>query len=197
VGWYAPDGTIAGRDRTITAMWDDRAFPHGDVVSDAFVAAARLASPGATLHPSGNAPFRSDPWLFSLNGYVKDFREGVGDELRAAVNEHRRAAIAGDSDSEVVFALVLTGIDAGAPPPRALAETLARIAGLSEARLNVLLSDGHEILGTRFGNSLFVRDATVVSEPLDDDPGWREVPDGTLLSVTAESVDHDTRSVPL
>src|SRR5207248_1234558 len=116
VGWYAPDGTIAGRDRSTTAIWDHRSFAHGDVVSGAFVAAARLASPGATLHPTGNAPFRSDPWLFSLNGYVKEFRDGVGEELRAAVNEQRRAAIAGDSDSEVVFALVLTGIDEGAPP---------------------------------------------------------------------------------
>ena len=82
VGWFDADGGIDDRYyRTTTSMWDDHEFPYRDVESGAFVAAARLASPGATLDPSGNAPFRADGWLFSLNGYVKGFPEGIGDEL--------------------------------------------------------------------------------------------------------------------
>ena len=38
--------------------------------SGAFLGAARLASPGATLVDTGNAPFVSGVWAFSLNGIV-------------------------------------------------------------------------------------------------------------------------------
>ena len=106
-------------------MWDDTAFTDGNVESGAFVAAARLASPGASLEPTGNAPFRSDGWLFSLNGYVKDFREGVEGELRAALSPRRRDAIVGDADTEVVFALVLDRLDRGSAPAAALSAAVS------------------------------------------------------------------------
>ena len=86
VGWFDADRVIDERHyRTTTSMWDDHEFPYRGVESGAFVAAARLASPGATLDPSGNAPFRAEGWLFSLNGYVKGFPEGIGEELRVAL----------------------------------------------------------------------------------------------------------------
>jgi glutamine amidotransferase len=182
VGWYAADGTIDGWYRTTTPMWDDTAFPHHNVESGVFVGAARLASPGATLDVRGNAPFRSDPWLFSLNGYVQHFREGVEDELRAALSARRRDTIVGDTDSEVVFALVLDRLDAGDSPPDALAAAIKRVTALTDVKLNLLLTDGHELHGTRYGNSLFAHTTAIVSEPLDEGE-WEEIPEGSLVHV--------------
>lgn len=188
VAWFGPDGTIDDRSyRTTTAMWDDTAFADGNVESGAFVAAARLASPGASLDPTGNAPFRSDGWLFSLNGYVKDYRDGVEHELRAALSGRRRDAIVGDADTEVIFALVLDRLDRGAAPAAALAGVVKHVAAITEAKLNLLLTDGRAIHGTRFGNSLFTRASTIVSEPLDDAGDWREIPEGSLVLATASS----------
>jgi gamma-glutamyl hercynylcysteine S-oxide hydrolase len=45
----------------------------------------------------------------------------------------------------------------------------------------MVLSDGQRIAATRLGNSLFVRDTTVASEPLDDRAGWSEVPDDSVV----------------
>jgi glutamine amidotransferase len=185
VGWYGDDAKLADRYRTTTSMWDDTEFRAGDVLSTAFLAAARLASPGATLDAKGNAPFRADPWLFSLNGYVKGFHEGVGNTLRAALSNARRAAIEGDADSEVVFALVLDRIDAGDGPGDALRAVIAQITSLADAKLNLLLTDGHVVHATRFGNSLFVKQGVVASEPLDDDDAWQEVPDCSIVITTA------------
>lgn len=188
VAWFGPDGTIDDRYyRTTTSMWDDTAFTDGNVQSGAFVAAARLASPGASLEPTGNAPFRSDGWLFSLNGYVKDFREGVEGELRAALSPRRRDAIVGDADTEVVFALVLDRLDRGSAPAAALAAAVKHVTALTEAKLNLLLTDGRAMHGTRFGNSLFARASTIVSEPLDETDEWQEIPEDSLVLATASS----------
>lgn len=188
VGWFSADGIDERHYRTTTPMWDDRAFSYGDVESGAFVAAARLASPGGTLHPSGNAPFRGDGWLFSLNGYVKGFPEGIGDELRAGLSTRRREAIVGDADTEVLFALVLERLDRGTAPAAALASVVREVAAKTEAKLNLLLTDGRALHGTRFGNSLFARPSTIVSEPLDD-ADWQEIPEDSLVLLTASAPD--------
>ena len=60
------------------------------------------------------------------------------------------------------------------------------------ARLNVLAGDGERLLATAWGDTLSVlvtRDGVAVaSEPYDDDPGWRDVPDRSLLTATPDGV---------
>ncbi len=189
VGWYANGADEPSRHRTVTPIWDDSQFAEESqtIESGAFIGAARLASPGATIDPSGNAPFVSGPWLFSLNGAVGGFRKGVDDQLRAKLSPKRLAGIEGDSDSEVLFALALDRLAAGDPPGAALSRVVEEVTGITKGRLNMLLTDGHQLAATRYGNSLFVREATVVSEPLDDAAGWCEVPDGSLVFAAAEA----------
>src|SRR5262249_8514400 len=121
-GWRTVDGEIE-HYRTTKPIWEDGAFAESAVgiESGALLAAARPASRGATIEESGNAPFWCGPWFFSLNGAVKDFHAGIGDELRARLSPTRLAGIEGDSDSEVLFALTLDRLDQGAPPKDALA----------------------------------------------------------------------------
>jgi glutamine amidotransferase len=191
VGWYQNGAREPSRYRTVTPIWDDTDFADASrvVESGAFVGAARLASPGAAIDDTGNAPFVSGPWLFSLNGAVGGFRKGVGDQLRAGVSATRLAGIEGDSDSEVLFALTLDRLDAGDLPAAALSNVVDQVIGITKGRLNMLLTDGRRLAATRLGNSLFVRGATVVSEPLDDEPGWREVPDGSVVVAVADPAD--------
>jgi glutamine amidotransferase len=181
VGWFGAADSDPCVYRTATAMWDDTAFDRHQIAAASFVAAARLASPGARLHESGNAPFTADGWLFSLNGYVGDFREGLEEELRAGISDRRLAAVAGDADTEVVFAMVLDRLDDGADPTGALSGTIDAIASRAASKLNLLLAGPSAVYATRFGNSLFTRDTIVVSEPLDDDAAWEEVPDHSMV----------------
>jgi glutamine amidotransferase len=183
VGWYPTRGGGPDRHRTVTPIWKDDAFAARSrtIAARAFLAAARLASPGATIAEAGNAPFRAGRWLFSLNGIVHGFTQGVGDDLRDRVSPARRAAIAGDADSEVLFALVLDRLDAGAPAAAALAEVTHDVLEITSGRLNLLLTDGEQVVATREGNSLFANATTIASEPLDDAPAWREVPEHSIV----------------
>jgi len=119
---------------------------------------------------------------------VHGFTEGVGDDLRDRVSPARRARIAGDADSEVVFALVLDRLDAGEPAPAALAGVTHDVLEITTGRLNLLLTDGDQVAATREGNSLFARETTIVSEPLDDAPDWQEVPDHSVVCLVDRSV---------
>jgi glutamine amidotransferase len=185
VGWYTDGRDTPELYRTVAPIWDDTSFSDTSrtIASGAFIAAARLASPGAAIVESGNAPFRDGPWLFSLNGIVHGFPEGVGAVLRKQVSTSRRAGIVGDADTAVLFAMTLDRLDAGAPPDAALVAVVREVRAVTTGRLNLLLTDGHRAAATRAGNSLFARGTTLASEPLDDDPSWRTVPDESIALV--------------
>jgi gamma-glutamyl hercynylcysteine S-oxide hydrolase len=183
-GWgVAWDRHPVERYRSALPMWEDAGFV-GDERSSFVLAAARYASPGSVRDARNAAPFVDGPWAFSLNGFVSAFRDGFGDVLRALLSPARRKRLEGDTDSEVVFALVLDRLDDGASPGAALAEATRIVRAESTGALNLLLSDGEQVAATALGNSLFLRtdDALVVaSEPLDGGGSWVEVDSGSLV----------------
>lgn len=197
VAWYGDDDGTPQQYRTAVPVWDDVRFvsEHEEASGSAVVAAVRAASPGSHIDARNNAPFVVAPWIFSLNGFVAGFREGVGDELRAALSPQRRAALEGDSDTEVLLALVLERIECGVAPNDAVASVAASVHERAGGRLNLLIADRGQIVATALGNSLFVRSragaTTVASEPLDQLGTWEAVPDGSLVTATAGS--HEVR----
>jgi glutamine amidotransferase len=196
VAWYSDAAPEPQRYRTVTPIWDDQQFATRarSITSGAVVAAARLASPGAALAETGNAPFVSGRWAFSLNGIVHGFTDGAGDELRSRLTADRRAGLAGDADTEVLFALVLQLLDRGATPADALATVVQQVLAITTGRLNLLLTDGHHVVATRVGNSLFRRESVIASEPIDGtDDGWIEVPDHSVVVLDHEG----TTTIPL
>ena len=90
-------------------------------------------------------------------------------------------------DSALLAALIFErGLDA-------LADTVTEVGTADpNARLNILAADGARLLATTWGDTLSVleRDDGVVlaSEPFDDDPAWRDVPDRHLIEVTGRAV---------
>jgi glutamine amidotransferase len=200
VGWYDEQvGPEPARYRTVTPMWADQRFAGiaRHIRAGHVVAAVRNATPGLPVEESGAAPFLAERYLFSHNGLVESWHDGIGHRLRRGLSERREAVLGGRSDSEVLFAMVLDRIDAGIPLPDALALVVDEVAGMTGGRFNLLVSDGHTIAATRHGCSLFVRPSSedpdgtrrgqlVASEPFDDDPAWSEVPERALVTVTPD-----------
>lgn len=199
VGWWDPEVRAEpARYRTAAPMWTDRSFRSvADLVhAGAIVAAVRSATPPSPIVDTGNAPFHAGRWLFSLNGFVIGFRGPVGERLRRDVSEHRAIGIEGTTDSEVLFALVLDALDAGASPADALCEVTAAVLDRTDGKLNLLLGDGERIVASTCGNSLFTLHddglaaggVLVASEPLDDHGGWVPVPDGHVVEATIDGL---------
>ena len=106
LGVFDPDGTPRV-DKWPIAAYEDRAFAEEarHVTSTTFLAHIRYASTGA-VELTNTHPFEQQGRLFAHNGVVEDL-DLLDDEL----GEHR-ALVAGDTDSERVFALVTTHIEA-------------------------------------------------------------------------------------
>ena len=96
-------------------------------------------------------------------------------------------------DSALLWALIRHRLELGLGAAHALADTVAvlRAAGAS-GRFNFLLTDGRVIAATAASDTLWYRASghavVVASEPGDDEPGWIEVPDGSVVTATPRQV---------
>ncbi|ORB64602.1 ergothioneine biosynthesis protein EgtC [Mycolicibacterium tusciae] len=180
VGFYSPHspGGDPCRWRSAAPLWGDASFASvaPALYSGCIVAAVRSASVGMPIEPSASAPFTDGHWLLSHNGLVD----------RAVLPLSANAE--STCDSAVLAALIFErGLDA-------LGDTIVEVAAADpNARLNILAGNGSRLLATTWGDTLSTlrRDDGVVlaSEPYDDNPDWREVPDRHLVSVLGRDIE--------
>jgi glutamine amidotransferase len=196
VGWYAPGDPAPARYRRAVPIWGDESFADLARVTraGAMLAAVRSATPGTDLGTAAVAPYASGPWLFSHNGVLAGWpaaAAGLAATLPPAVLLGLEARV----DSALLWALVRHRLELGLDLAEALADTVAtlRAAGLT-GRFNFLLTDGRVIAATAAGDTLCYRSGpagssvVVASEPGDDEPGWTEVPDGSVVTATPQQV---------
>jgi glutamine amidotransferase len=190
--WTTGDDAVRSY-RTGLALTADEAGRHllHTTIADRFIVHVRQMTPGSVAEPANSAPFTDGAGrFFTHNGYVAGFRDGVREQLLAKVSTARAAGIRGDTDSEVLFALVLDRLDDGAPAAEAV-HAVADVAELYGGRYNVLLWDGDTIVATRWDNSLYLlrdgRAVVVSSEPLDDRP-WQSVDERTMVVMNPRDV---------
>jgi glutamine amidotransferase len=131
-------------------------------------------------------PFVQSGWVFAHNGTMVDHAS-----LRATSSAERLAQIRGDTDSEVLFAYLLTRLDeaglsvVGADPSardratRVIALATKDLRDRKAGAFNFLLSDGTSSFVHRFGRSLFLLERA----PSDPVRERREVaPNATLVT---------------
>ena len=152
------------------------------------------------MGPAAVAPYRSGRWLFSHNGVI-DGWPGSVERLAETLPAGALLELETRTDSALLWALVLHRLRLGLAPADALADTISALNDMSvSGRFNLLLTDGQVIAGTAAGDTLYYRrrdDAVVVaSEPGDDEPGWAEVPDGSLVTAAPGHVDVDLFANP-
>lgn len=178
VGWWSAAAPTPARWRSATPIWAHASLGSvaRHVSSTCIVAAVRSATPGMPADETACAPFGRDEWLLSHNGRVD----------RSLLPPAAWQGAESVCDSAVLAAHLLAD-------PYALADRVAAVGHADpSARLNVLLADGARLLATTWGDSLAVLvtpdGVAVASEPYDDDPRWRDVPDRSLVTVTADGV---------
>lgn len=131
-------------------------------------------------------PFLRDGWVFAHNGTIKD-----QDFVKERVSARRRAEVEGETDSEMLFALLLSRLDdaglthvrgGGTPEERAattrvLGEVATSLRERNVGAFNFLLSNGGLCFVHRFGRTLFL-----LERRPDDGPGGREESTRSLKS---------------
>ncbi|GAA1824266.1 ergothioneine biosynthesis protein EgtC [Planosporangium flavigriseum] len=203
-GWYPggyPSGAAAAlRYRRNCPMWSDGNLPAlaAGITSGGVLAAVRNATTGMPVVETAIAPFAEGPWLFSHNGVIAGWPDSVA-KLADRLPTRDLLTLDAPTDAALLWALVRASLRAGAAPAAAVAHVVAEVARAAPgSRLNLLLTDGSQIVATTAGHALSIRRTTgrdaadhvlVSSEPLDNDPGWEPVPEGRLVVATPEHVD--------
>jgi gamma-glutamyl hercynylcysteine S-oxide hydrolase len=166
------DTTVPRRWRGATPLWGDASFASvaPALSSSCVVAAVRSASVGMPADATAAAPFTDGQWLLSHNGLV--------DRSVLPLDPSAESVV----DSAVLAALIFRrGLDH-------LGEVVAEVGAADPAaRLNILAANGSRMLATTWGDTLSVLrrpDGVVLaSEPYDDHPDWRDIPDRHLVDV--------------
>ncbi|GAA2259615.1 gamma-glutamyl-hercynylcysteine sulfoxide hydrolase [Streptomyces ruber] len=195
IGWYAQGDPVPARYRRSGPVWGDASFQDlaRVVRTSALLGAVRDATVASPDGEAAAAPFAAGTWLFSHNGAVTGWPRslaGLARDLPAT----ELLSMEARSDSALVWALVLDRLRTGDGEGQALADTVLEVARAAPgSRLNLLLTDGATITATAWGDTLWYlaephRGVVVASEPYDDDPRWREVPDRTLLAASGTDV---------
>ncbi|RIV41308.1 ergothioneine biosynthesis protein EgtC [Micromonospora radicis] len=193
VGWY-PDSGPPVRYRRAQPIWTDPTIADLAAVTSttAVLAAVRSATVGMAVVDAAAAPFAEGRWLFSHNGVVRGWPDSIV-PLAAELPVRDLLTLDATTDSALLWALVRHRLRAGLDPARAVAETVTSVAAAAPgSRLNLLLTDGRTVVASAFGHALSLRataDSVLLSsEPHDDEPGWREVPQGHLVRANATEV---------
>lgn len=198
LGWYG-ERNEPGVYRELRPAWSDENLLSlcRLVRSSIFFAHVRAATGTATMRANCH-PFTFGRWMFMHNGQIGGYAR-IRRKLEALLPDELYAARAGTTDSEIVFLLIVTRIEAGETPMEAtggvlrIVKDMMRAAGITEPlRFNAAITDGDTITTFRAAcdarpPSLYVcerPEATIVaSEPLDEDRAcWREIPKGAAVS---------------
>ncbi len=204
VVWYHE-----GRPRRIALtdpIWHDDELEAmlGAVSSTCVIAALRNATPGQPVDRAGLLPLVHDRFAFVLNGFVPDFHAGHMRALRAELPDDLYAALRGSSDSETLFLMALSFVEAGAGLSEALEEVARAVAlrvGKTEAQFNMVLCDGESLGVLRSStvlltNSLYTSSSVpfadggivLATEPLDRSAAWMPVDGHHRLEIGLEGL---------
>ena len=198
IGWYADGDPVPARYRRAGPIWADPGAADLARVTRtrALLAAVRSATNGTESGAAAAAPYRSGRWLFSHNGRLNGWPASTA-RLAAGLPAEDLLVLEARCDSALAWALVAARLKAGAPAGQALAGVIADFVGHGiGGRFNFLLTDGEVISATAAGDTLCYRAAgpggagvVVASEPSDDQHGWTDVPEGSVLTATLDCVE--------
>ena len=184
------------------------------VYAHTVVAHVRRATVGGTSTENTH-PFHHGRWIFALNGTVPNVLK-VRDRMMPKIDPLLQNDIKGTTDSEHIFYYLLSlhMADPGRPLRQVAGQGLTQIIAWSmeidpDARigLNIIMTDGRDLVGSRCGRSLWqlvrervqicetcgkshvhhdreesYRAVEVASEPLTDEP-WQPVPEDVVFSI--------------
>jgi predicted glutamine amidotransferase len=154
------------------------------------------------LRIANTHPFSSSGWVFAHNGTILDVAF-----LEAEISRRRGDEIQGETDSERLFAYLLTALDEIGSPSgtreaidEAIRHAASRLRGRQDpGTASFLLSDGVVLYAHRFGPPLFLLERrggpdapchecaaspciAVTTEPITDE-SWKPLEQGDLLRI--------------
>lgn len=220
LAWYAPNlNPNPGLFKSTQPAWNDPNLHHiaTKIASPCFLAHVRASTVG-DVHPNNCHPFSFGPYAFVHNGTIRHF-ETLKRALLATLDDKHFHAIAGNTDSEHFFFLVMQYLQTTQQLDLALCQAIAWVINQQQhldddhfSRLNTVITDGHTLIASRVASkhqsslSLYYAQHAnqnhpgwiISSEPLDEHiHRWHEIPENHWLKVEATSLEPTVEAMPI
>lgn len=210
VGWYDLDiDEKPGIFKSTQPAWNDKNLSHisRKVKSDCFLAHIRASTVG-DVNQSNCHPFTFAEYSMVHNGTIRNF-EKYKRKLISEIDEDLFLHISGNTDSEHFFLLVMHYLRREKSLDKAVLKAMSWIVDVQKddagfSRLNIVITNGIEMLATRFGSkdqgsiSLKYSEShiddklssiKISSEILDDNQDeWKEVPDNHYIYINKKDM---------
>jgi predicted glutamine amidotransferase len=141
IGWYEGSSPVVTKEPISAAESKELRRAAAHVHSRIVIAHVRKATCGEVSEVNCH-PFRYNDWLFAHNGWVKD-RESLLSKLDVT----HRAAIRGETDSEVYFHWVIQNVEKTGTVLEGLRSALQEVTNYTG--LNFILADGTNLYAYR------------------------------------------------
>lgn len=210
VGWYhAQKEANPYTYRNILPIWSDINLPHLSryVESSCILAYVRSATPPLAVDLTNCQPFTDENLLFIHNGFIHNFRQTLYRPIRNCLDDRAYQSIIGNTDSEHIFALIVSEVRKS--PDRdlekALISVLIQLTELAKIHhiyfsANIIISNGKQLVASRYSNRTptptlyyltddlsFPEAAIVASEPLFEG-NWQSCPEHSILNINHDAI---------
>lgn len=216
IGWYHPEkNTEPYTYKNILPIWSDINLSQVSryVETGGCLAYVRSATPNLAVDLSNCQPFSYGNTLFIHNGFIHNFRQTLYRPIRNQLDDYTYQLIKGTTDSEHIFALLVSQLKTfpHIPLENALINTLTMLTQLAKGytvyfSANIIVSDGKQMIAARYANRspvptlywiknhpLYPEAVIIASEPLFEGD-WHSCPEQSIISV-GESLDVHIQSI--
>lgn len=211
IGWYNPELDPSPALYTNTQpIWHDVNLPRlmNKISSGIIFGHVRGASDGMPVTATNTHPFCYKDFLFMHNGSVDDFRTKIFPKITPIMDPLLWDHMKGNTDSEHVFGLWLTFLNAAHRDTFSLQEQVEALRKAIEFLesvakkeqvdmvLNIGISDGSRVIATRhhFGKRkatlYYIEDAEefpnaklIASEKMNGNTNWKMVPERSIITI--------------
>ncbi len=206
IGWYHPHQDVYPFTyKNLLPIWNDTNLPPLSryIETGTFLGCVRSATGGQEVTLSNCPPFGDRRIMAVHNGLIENFRQTLYRPIRNKLGDDIYQGIEGTTDTEHIFALFLSILEASAENPNltsALHRTLTILTELAQpdevkVSANFIITDGHQLVASRFATqdtapSLYwLRDdlnfpdsVMIASEPLFEGD-WNQCPEQSMITV--------------
>lgn len=202
VGWYGERET-PGVYHEVMPAWSDENLLSlcANVRSGLFFAHLRAATGGGIARQNCH-PFHYGPYLFIHNGQIGGYAQ-LRRTMEAHLPDHLYEQRHGATDSELLFLLIVAGLQQGLEPVAAVQAVLRQTEAAMQARgiaaplrFAAALADGHRIWAFRYASddaapTLYLKPqpggCAIASEPLGDDTeAWSAIGQRQLILLSQD-----------
>ena len=205
IGWHHPEkADLPYTYKNILPIWSDLNLPQISryIEAKSILGYVRSATPGLPVDLINCQPFTNQRLLFIHNGYIADFRETLYRPIRNLLNDFAYQSIQGNTDSEHIWALIVTHLQNN--PESSLATALSTVliqltdlanVNQTDFSANIVISDSDRLIASRYSNrdhnptlywvrddSMYPNAVIIASEPMFEGH-WRSCPENSVITV--------------